>query len=178
MNKFLSFSLLVFLCSCGGQDAKQEEWKKLTALQEQKEKEVAKKYAATSFPPEEYTNHAVFTYDLEKRLTRADEQPTLFTVFVEDLVQGDNGLQLEATAFLSHRSCCDQRQVKLILNAQEDQVLQVLNKIKDKAGMNAYTRPRAFLVAKISSLQKSDDTTGLQTRFVAKGNLIALEETL
>lgn len=176
--------MLISITSCESinkedlNEEKRAQWQAKIAAQEKIHSELKERYTAKNFPPEKFEEHVVYTYEIEKQLADTSQQPTLFTVFVDDLIKNKDGFTLEAVAFLSNTSCCDMRQVNLTLRCTQDQLASLFERNKEANGKSGLQRPCAYLVAKINHVEKdpkTDPQTIHEAKYNAVGELVALE---
>lgn len=99
----------------------QQRWEKLTSTYDDIRKELQDSYKATLFPPEEFDNHAIFTYTLEQFLIHS-AHPIMLKAVIDDVIMENKDLFLHATAFFSNYPTCDNRRLILTVRAPKNEI--------------------------------------------------------
>lgn len=89
--------------------------------------QLMRRYNAIEFPPKDFSERKVFTFNLQRTLIREDEKPVLFEGFLEDITKDGEQLAVHFTSRLSHDSS-DDRTVRFHLKCPYKDVRRLLEK--------------------------------------------------
>jgi len=85
------------------------------------------RYNPTEFPPKDFTERKVFTFNLQELLIQQDEKPVLFDGFLDDITKDGKQFAVHFTSRLSHDSL-DDRTVRFHLKCKYGDVRSLIER--------------------------------------------------
>lgn len=136
-------------------ERKEQEWKN---KEEEKRKidEVASKYNAVYFPPQNISATS-FTYELEKFFKSHSGNPIVFRGYLEDIEETENNIFVEFICPLGKNKFLAKTAIRLRLTVPESKVVQFLEgeRADSMLRLLRYIQgPDYFIVAKIINIQR------------------------
>jgi len=166
-------SLIFSIIGCGPskQEAKRKEVEKQQQDKDKREiMEIAKKYNATYFPPENLGTSR-YTYQIQAFFNININQPILFKGYLEDIEESDGGLYIEFFCPLGESYFIDKKAVRFRLAISEKSVQQffggkrqepeagswdyILRRKSSSSFSYLFFEPDYFVLAKIDKISSS-----------------------
>jgi len=121
---FASVGALVLACASKENEPSGQRWEeKVRGVQTR----LVTRHNATAFPPKDFSERKVFTFNLQRTLIREDGKPVLFEGFLEDITKDGEQFAVHFTSRLSHDSS-DDRTVRFHLKCPYKDVRRLLEK--------------------------------------------------
>jgi len=116
----------ILLLACGPKEHEpsRQDWEKKVR---DVETSLMMRYNPTEFPPRDFTERKVFTYNLQELLIGEDGRPLLFEGFLDDITKEGKQFEVHFTSRLSHDSS-DDRTVRFHLKCQYGDVRRLIEK--------------------------------------------------
>ena len=127
-------AVLVLACGPKEHAPSGQEWEKKVRWVETS---LMTRYNPTAFPPRDFTEKKVFTYNLQELLIGEDGKPVLFEGFLDDITKDGKQFAVHFTSRLSHDSS-DDRTVRFHLKCQYGDVRRLLEKPPKHQGLSKY----------------------------------------
>jgi hypothetical protein len=121
---FTCVSILLLACEPREHEPSGQEWEKKVR---DVETSLMTRYNPTEFPPRDFTERKVFTYNLQELLIGEDGRPVLFEGFLDDITMDGKQFSVHFISRLSYDSS-DDRTVRFHLKCQYGDVRRLLKK--------------------------------------------------
>ncbi len=141
----------------------QKHWEELMSTYAETRDELRTKYKAVLFPPEEFEEHAIFTYTLQQYLTATADKPILFKGIVDDITNENNEFIVHTTAFFSKHPHVDGRRLLVHIRANRNDIQPLLEESTNRAEPThgacqcPLRGPLTYFVVRVKTVSKVQD---------------------